>query len=104
MKLPLPTAFGNIIVADHLKFNSRDEAVSGRNSALGIMDRYTGWTDGFLSVGKSADTNATAFRQFAASADKIENCWTDNAPELIAACRALGYRHHLSIENRPQSN
>ena len=49
MKLPLPIKVGSIIVADHLKFNPRDEAVGGRNYALGIMDRYTGWTDGFPS-------------------------------------------------------
>ena len=29
MKLALPTAFGSIIVADHLKFNSRDEGCGG---------------------------------------------------------------------------
>ena len=68
------------------------------------MDRYTGWTDSFPSVCKSAETNAAAFLQFAASSDKSENWWTDNAPELVAACRALGYRHHLATENRPQSN
>ena len=50
MKLQLPITFGSIIVADHLKFNPRDEAVGGRNYALGIMDRYTGWTDGFPSA------------------------------------------------------
>ena len=65
MKLPLPTAFGSIIVVDYLKFNSRNEAVGGRNYALCIMDRYTGWTDSFPSVGKSAETTAAAFRQFA---------------------------------------
>ena len=90
MKLALPIVWGNIIVADHLKFNSRDEAACGRNYVLGIMDRYTGWTDSFPSVGKSAETNAAAFRQFAGSTDKIESCWTDNAPELIAVCHALG--------------
>ena len=47
MKLPLPIQFGSIIVADHMKFNNRDEAVGGRNYALGIMDRHTGWTDGY---------------------------------------------------------
>ena len=52
MKLPLPSIFGSIILADHLKFNPRDEAVGGRNYALGIMDRYAGWTDVFPSVGK----------------------------------------------------
>ena len=56
MKLQLPITFGSIIVADHLKFNPRDEAVGGRNYALGIMDRYTGWTDGFPSVGKSTES------------------------------------------------
>ena len=104
MKLPLPIQFGSIIVADHMKFNNRDEAVGGRNYALGIMDRHTGWTDGYPSVGKSTETNTAAFRQFAASSDKIDNCWIDNAPELVSACKALGYRRHLSIENRPQSN
>ena len=32
------------------------------------------------------------------------DCWIDNAPELVSACRVLGYRHHLSTENRHQSN
>ena len=104
MKLAVPTAFGSIIFADHFKFNSRDEAVGGRRYVSGIMDRYTEWSDGFPSVGKSAEINAAAFLQFCSSSDKVENCWTDNAPELVAACRALGYRHHLSMENRPQFN
>ena len=55
MKLAVPIALGSIIVADHLKFTSRDEAVVGRNYALGIMDRYAGWSDGFPSVCKSAE-------------------------------------------------
>ena len=65
------------------------------------------WMDtpvGLMDIGKSTETNTAAFRQFAASSDKIYNCWNDNAPELVSACRVLGYRHHLSTENRPQSN
>ena len=46
----------------------------------------------------------SANRQFAASSNKIKNCWIDNALELVNACRVLGYRHHPSTENRPQSN
>ena len=61
MKLQLPITVRSIIVADHLNFNSRDEAVGGRNSARGIMDRYIGWTDSFPSVGKSVEINAAAF-------------------------------------------
>ena len=87
-----------------MKFNYRDEAVGGRNYALGIMDRHTGWTDGYPSVCKSIETDTAAFRRFAASSDKIDNCSIDNAPELVSACRVLGYRHHRSTENRPQSN
>ena len=104
MKLQLPIQFGIILVADHMKFNSRDEAVGGRNYALGIMDRHTGWIDGYPSVGKSTKTNTAAFRLFAASSHKVDNCWTDNAPELVSACRVLGYRQHFSTENRLQSN
>ena len=67
MKLPLPIQFGSIIVADHMKFNYRDEAFGGRNYALGIVDRHTGWIDGYPSVGKSTETHTAAFQQFAAS-------------------------------------
>ena len=73
MKLALFIAFGSTIVADHLKSNSREEAWEDETMlwALGIIDRYTGWSDGFPSVGKSAETNVTAFRQFCVSSDKV---------------------------------
>ena len=44
------------------------------------------------------------FVNFCSSSDKVENCWTDNAPELVAACKAFAYRHRPSTENRSQSN
>ena len=74
MKLQFPTQFGNIFVADHMKFNLRDEAVGGRNYALGSMNRYTGWTDGYPSVGNATETNTSAFLVFSAASDKIDNC------------------------------
>ena len=104
MNLPLPCNFVIIIVAGHLKLNSRDEAVGARSYALGIMDRYTGWTHGFSSVGKSIETNRAVFRQFATFLNKIQNFWTDNAFEFVNTCKILGYRHHPSTENRSQSN
>ena len=62
MKFALHTAFGSIIVADYLKFKPRDEDVGGRRYALGIMDLYTKWSDGFPSVGKSVEAHADFFR------------------------------------------
>ena len=50
VKLTLPTQFGSILVADHLKLSSRDEATGCRNHALGIMDRFVGWSNGFPSA------------------------------------------------------
>ena len=64
MGIPLPTRCGNCLVADHLKFNKRDEAVVERSFDLGIMDRYTGWSDGLPSVGKAAEVHVVAFRHF----------------------------------------
>lgn len=104
MILPSPTRFGSILVADHLKSNKRDEAVGERNYASGILDRYAGWTDGFAQVGRARETNVISFRQVCAATDVIDNCWTDNAPELVKAAEALGYRHHPATDNRPQPN
>ena len=68
------------------------------------MDPYTGWSDDVSCVGKSTEVIVAAFRQFCASTDQIDNCWTDNAQELMKACHQFGYRHHPAMDNPPHSN
>ena len=104
MPLPKPWNFEDTITANHLSFNKRDRLQRGDRFALGVQDRYTGWIDGFPALDKSAEGVKAAMLEFLSSADKVQNCWTDNAPELGQAARELGYRHHRSTDNRPQSN
>ncbi len=104
MPLPKPMKFGDIITADHLSFGKRDQSQRGDRFAYGVLDRYSGWIDCFPVQTKDAESVKAAMQEFLRSDDKVENFWTDNAPELAQAARELGYRHHRSADNRPQSN
>ncbi len=88
----------------NLSFGKRDQSQRGDRFALGVLDRYSGWIDCFPAATKDAESVKAAMQEFLRSDDKVENCWTDNAPELAQAARESDYRHHRSADNRPQSN
>ncbi len=104
MPLPKPMKFGDIITADHLSFGKRDRSQRGDRFAHGVLDRYSGWIDCFPAPTKDTESVKAAMQEFLRSDDKVENFWTDNAPELAQAARELNYRHHRPADNRPQSN
>ena len=76
-----------MINADYVVSQS-DEAMglTGERDALVILDRATGYIDCFPLQSRNAQDAAGALTEFLGGV-KPKRVYTDNAPELIRACR-----------------
>ena len=72
--------------------------------ALVLRDRYTGWLDCYDTGTKSAEDTTEALQHFVGPTEKVNLFYTDDAPELKAAAKGLGWRHSTSTPGRPQNN
>ena len=99
-----PKTFGELVNADYVVSQS-DEAMglTGERDALVILDRATGYTDCFPLQSRNAQDAAGALTEYLGSV-KPKRVYTDNAPELIRACRDLRFPHDKSTPHRHTSN
>ena len=98
-----PVDFGDIIAADHLVLDGRDQSHDAKRVALTCYDRATMWLESVPCTSKDASTTRTALRDFAGSCNP-KLFYSDNSGELVKAALELEWRHDTSTENRPATN
>ena len=60
-----PTKFGDLITADHVIFNARDESHDKRRVLLTVYDRATSWIEAIPAPTKSTATTTLGLKDFA---------------------------------------
>ena len=102
--LPVPTAFGHSLTADHKILNEDDASRVGDRVALIILDRYTRWLQGYASKSKNHQESMKAFRRFVGPQMTPDHVYTDNSKELEKALEELNWLHDTSTPYRSQTN
>ena len=99
-----PQKFGDLVNADYIVAQSEDSmGLTGEKDALVIVDRATNYKDCFPLMSRSADDAYGALDEYFGST-KPKRIYTDNAAELIKACKDHKYSHDKSTPYRHQSN
>ena len=100
----MPKKFGDLVNGDTIVAQS-DEAMglTGERDALAMVDQATVYTDCFPLMSRTTPDAHGAIKEF--MGDVVpKRIYTDNAPELIKACKQLRYPHDKSTPYRHQSN
>ena len=100
--LPVPTAFGDQITADHKIINEDNQSRECDRVALVMQDRFTAWIQAYPCKNKSQHETKLGLRRFMNEDPK--HIYTDNSKELINACLELGWNHDTSQPHRPATN
>ena len=91
-----PKVFAELGNADYIVAQSEESmGLTGERDALVVTDRATEYIDCFPLLSRHASDTQGALREFWGDV-KPARMYTDNAPELIRACRDLGWRHDKS--------
>ena len=100
-----PSCFGDLVTADHIVLGKEEEISRHDDTcALVILDRFTRWLDCFPLPNRSAESTEDALNKFIGPKQKVKRFYTDCSAELIAAARALGWKHDTATPQRPQTN
>ncbi len=107
VKKTLPTKPLERVTGDFwLSKDDRSLGINGEKYGLVLFDIFSKFL--FFDAQGNRDTahQVKAFNDFAGPepGKKIKSFYSDNAPELIAACRLLGINHALSVPYRSISN
>jgi len=108
-----PTRFGESTTGDHFLNKRKDNVVSsctdeedffpGAKTAVVAYDRGTDWLGCFPKATRSTEDTLQAFKEFQGR-DKIESFYCDNAGELGAAAKHLGWPMPTSTPGVPETN
>ena len=91
--------FGDHIIADFVLIKANvEEGWKGEYVALVVKDLHTQFRAVYPSNTRHSQECCRSILHFVGKNDDVEVIYTDNAPELKAAVRELGYRHQTSIE------
>ena len=91
--------FGDHIIADFVLIKANvEEGWKGEYVALVVKDLHTQFRAVYPSNTRHSQEGCRSILNFVGKNDDVEIIYTDNAPELKAAIRELGYRHQTSIE------
>lgn len=95
----IPTSeFGDHLVADHVVIKPNvEEGVNGEVVALVVKDIHTQFRGVYPSTSKSSDDCQQALLHFIDPKHPVQQIYTDNSRELIAAMKDLGIRHQTSM-------
>ena len=100
-----PAEFGVLGNADYVVAQSKEDmGLTGERDALVVVDRAKPeYIDCFPLMSRHSSDAYGALREF--YGDVVpKRLYTDNAPELIRACKDLRYPHDKSTPHRHQSN
>jgi hypothetical protein len=96
--------WGEIITFDYLYSGShRTVGISSEKECLVIKDLFTGIVHGF-PMSDRASVRVLECIKFFTGRRKIQQVYSDNAPEFIKAVRCLGVVHETSTPGVPQTN
>lgn len=100
-----PKVFGQQVTADHLDAKS-DMSIgfNGERFAVVLYDRGTDALACYPVKNKSGQAAFDAMNDFEGNTRRIKYFYTDNAPELLAAGRRLGWVRGKSTQGLPQTN
>ena len=99
-----PTEFGELGNADYIVAQSEESmGLTGEKDALVVYDVGGDFEDCFPLMTRHNSEAYGALQEFY-GAEKPKRIYTDNAPELIRACKDLGYNHDKSTPYRHESN
>ena len=112
---PRPENFGDQITFDHIIERNKDDPKEsvhdeeiiyfpGADNALVGNDRSGSFLMAYPRGSRTTETNIQSFKHFVGPKDKVGTCYTDNAPELKAACLALGWRNPTSTPGVHETN
>ena len=99
-----PSDFGDCVTGDH--FIARDEfdrSIEGHKAGLVLFDVGTQYLDCFPVVDKSAESAAEAMQEFQGK-DIVTLFYSDCAPELTKAAKALGWPRDEATPGQPATN
>ncbi len=104
-ELGKPEQFGDQTTADHLITRDElDKGSEGQETAVVVMDRFTGWRDCYPKASKSADDAYAALLDFQGPKDTVKYFYSDSSPELQKAATDLGWCHGTATPGRKESN
>ena len=69
-----------------------------------MCDAYTGWLACYPAAQNSTEEAHFALNDFVGPTEKVGLCYSDCAPELMAAAKRLRWRHATSTPGRPETN
>ena len=98
-----PVNFGDKLTADHVIFSKEDASHDLKRYLLTVLDRATGWLEGYPCPSKDTAHTEMSLRDFAGSiVPKL--LYTDNSGQFIEAAKRLKWLHDCSTDNRPATN
>ena len=97
-----PDKFGDLVTADYVISDRKGKG--GETVAIVIKDVWSGWSECTPLKARTEGNTFAAMRDFVGIREKVRMFHSDDARELKAAARRLGWRHRTATPYRPQSN
>ena len=97
--------FGDLVTADTMVLQGlRDRGINGEADAIVFYDLATSWIDVMPIMSRSDANTVDAFNRFAGPQNDIKMMHTDQAKELVSACKELRWIHEWSTPGMPKTN
>ena len=97
--------FGDLVTADTMVLRGlRDRGINGEADAIVFYDLATSWIDVMPVMSRSDANTVDAFNRFAGPQNDIKMMHTDQAKELVSACKELRWIHEWSTPGMPKTN
>ena len=97
------TKWGDLITMDHIVMSESNVGFNGDRVVLVVKDVATGFTSAYPSRQKSKANVAASLRHFLEGV-RPKQVYSDNAPEIRAACKAMGIPQGVSTPYRHETN
>ena len=102
--LPMPTAFGDEVTADHKVLNEGDVGRDAERYAVIMQDNFTYWLQAYPVKSKSGEATTDCFQQFFGPQSKPKHLYSDNSGEIQWACQQLSISQDTATPHRPETN
>ena len=103
-----PKTFWDLVTADHLickdGSGEGDEFFDKATCAVVIYGGAVDWTACYPKATKYEADTVQAMKHFSGPLKKVKSLYADNAPELYATAKRLGWSFPSSTPGQPQSN
>ena len=97
--------FGDLVTADTVVLRGlRDRGISGEADAIVFHDLATSWIDVMPVISRPGANTFDALNRFAGPHNDIKMVHTDQAKELVSACKQLRCVHEWSTPGMPKTS